>query len=216
MRGSQEEIEGLRFSVFFAQEGFVRRVFQQAAHQVGHPREDLPHRGVNPDTSSGLGDGGLKRFGHSEDHLVFSGIRRQPRRFRRSLGMRQAAQAMRAERGSDEAGVLDQRPAEEFVVVIRLRFGFKDRDRPTPLPVTDRVGVPIRPLDQPDRDRGAALPHPSDQAVEVGGRLRQVSLHGDAAMGIAAVGVFGQEAHKDHQRQILQLRLFHIERDRGR
>src|SRR5205809_4931107 len=63
VRGSQEEIEGLRFSVFFAQEGFVRRVFQQAAHQVGHPREELSHRGVIPYTSSGLASAGLRGSG---------------------------------------------------------------------------------------------------------------------------------------------------------
>ena len=165
MRGAQEILDRFFPRMFFSQKGFIRRIFQQAADEIRHAGNQFSNRRVNPHAASGLGDGGLERLGHTEEHLIFIGLGPKADGLSERFGMRQTAKIMRAERRPNHIALLNQHAAEPLIIGIRVGLRLKHRDRPAALLGENHFGVPVRALDQSYGDRSAALPNPFNQSI---------------------------------------------------
>ena len=136
------------------EEGVVGGVLEQAAHEVGHARDEVADRAVAAHAPAGRRDRGLRVVararagsGTRARRCRPGGRRRRPRRRRSSAG---CGSAIATRIG---AGVVDQDLGERLEVAVALAAVGEDRRRPAVLGGLDDLVVPVGALDQPDRER---------------------------------------------------------------
>ena len=154
--GVQQFVELTVLGESVADEALVARVLEQPADQVRHARHELADRRVDPQPQTAALDGGLHRLGHAVQHLdleprVGDALRSC---VRDRVGKR--AQVVRAERGAHLAVVVVQQADASLEVGVGLGLVLVHRDRPSRRSGLHGLGVPVRALDQADRDRRAA------------------------------------------------------------
>ena len=157
-----QHLYGLALGVGLAQEGFVGRVFQKAAYQIGHAGNELSHRGVDPERDFFIQQRHLHRLGHAEKYLVLhlvSGDAEKP-------GVLQhhgdGAQIVTGAGQAHRVVIVQNQPGHLLEVGVGLVLVGVDRDRPAVLPGLDRFEIPVGSLYQTHRYRGFPPAGPGD------------------------------------------------------
>ena len=99
---AQQFFGGSVLGKFCAQKSFIRRVLEQASHQVGHARQQLAHRAVFAHAITQLDERTLDRTGHSIKQLKLETTAIDPEFVRKRLCVRDAANVVRPERGGND------------------------------------------------------------------------------------------------------------------
>ncbi len=131
------------------------------------------------------------------ERLELVGRRGQPHGFGRGDRMREAADVMAAERRPQPLVIRQQEPRAPLERRVALPLLQVDRLRPTQPPRAQDLVIPVRPLDQSDRDRRPARIDPVAQHPQLGFGLRLVGLDHDADVG--PVAELGLDEHPAEQ-----------------
>ena len=214
-RWSQQPVQRLRLHIFLPEERFIRSVFQQSPHEIGHPRQQISHRGIKPQPAPLLRDCLLKWLSHAEDHLIFPGLRREPQRLSHGFDVGQRPEIVRPEGRTNQGGLRQDETRERLIVGIGLCLLLKQRNRPAPLPIPNRVRIPVGAFHQSNRDGRPTLPDPSQKPLDILRRLPMVGLQCESCIGIGLVGGLRKEPGEDLEQQRFGFRLFHIEDQRS-
>ena len=142
------------------QERLVRRVFEQPPHQVGHARQDGAIGRIDPHAMAAVDQGALDQVAHAEERLELVGRLGQSPRLGGGDRVGQAADVVAAERRPQLVVMLDQEPRAPLERRVALPFLQVDRLGPAQPPRGRDLVVPVRSLDQPDRDRRPAALDP--------------------------------------------------------
>ena len=146
------------------EERLVRRVLQEPADQVRHPREHRPVGRIDPDPEPPGDQGPLDRLAHPVEHLDFVGVDRHAERLGRRHRVRQAPDVVAPQGGAEPFVIRHQEPRAALVAGVALPLPEVDRDRPAELAGVGDLVIPVGPLDQPDRDRRPPLAGPGSRA----------------------------------------------------
>ena len=195
------------------QERLVRRVFEQPADEVGHPRQQRAIRRVDPDPVPPSGDGPLHRRAHAVKHLDLVTSERNPERLGGGHRVGKAPHVMTAECRTEPSVVHQQELGATLVARVRLPFSLIDGHRPVKLVGEQDLVVPVRSLDQSNRHPRAALLDPGVQVAEVALRGGQIRLGDDADVGPVAELGLHQDGSEDALGQVFVSGLLHIDVD---
>ena len=196
------------------EERFVRRVFQQPAHQVGHARQAWRRKACRPARGAPANQARWIDVAHAVKHLDLVAARRHAVRLGGGHRVRQAPDVMAAK---GRAQSVDGAPSRTgHSARNRRRFATSGGRPARANRVVGRhdLVVPVRPLDQPDRHRRTAALDPlaaaSEGRASVSGMIR---LHDDADIGPVAELGLRQHLANNGVRQVLVGVLLHVDVD---
>ncbi len=213
-RRSDELLQSLSFGEPLPDERFVRRVLQETADEVRHAGDEIAHRRVDAHAKSEPAKRSVHRLRHSVEKLMLDGRVGQAARPRAGDPVGDAAHVVAAERGSHAPGLLHQVAHAALVVGVGLGFGLEDRDGPPFGVGRHGLGIPVRPLHEPDDERHArGVTCPCADGLEIRPRILPIRL--DHAPELRTVGELSAERAQELERQVLHVVVLHVEVNHG-
>ena len=198
-----------------AEERLVGGVLQQAAHQVGHARDQLADRGVDPDPLAQQAQGGVDRPGHPVEHLQLDRAVGQPGGPGGGQAVGQATEVVTGEGRPDRAGAVDQVADAALVVGVGLGLLLEDRHRPALGLGDDGLVVPVGAFDQPDLERQPQRRlRPGHEVAQVGVGVLPVGLDDAAQLGPA--GELVAQRPDELEGEVLHVVVLGVDVDGGR
>ncbi|MDZ7726945.1 MAG: hypothetical protein U5Q44_01415 [Dehalococcoidia bacterium] len=193
--------------------GLVGGVLEQAADQVGHPRDELASGDVDADQVAKLGDGLAEPFGHSVEHLEFNVLARKAGDLGADHGLGDASRVVRG-KGWLQVGVgIEQQTGAVLEVAVGLSLVFEDGDVVALLVGEDGLFVPVGALDQSDGNGRATLGGERFESCDIGRGITQVGLHDDADAVPATELVVAEDFGEGVVDEVLVAVLLHVDVD---
>ena len=199
------------FGKALAQEALVGGVFQQAAHQVGHARDEVAVGAVQAHAAGHVAQALAHGFGHAVQHLEFVAFRGHVQGGGHLLHGGDGADVVRGAGevadvvvGQDHAGVA-------LIGHVGLGLDGVHRHFPAVLLGQHGLGVPVGALDQADGDGQVFVPRPGDQPGHVGVGGLEVALEHDAQVRVVAVLRGAAQALEELDGDLLVLQLLHVD-----
>ena len=174
--GDEERFRVLMLGEGQAQEGFVRRVLEQAPDQVGHARDELSHRHVLAHPVALRHAGPADGIGHAVQHLDLDRGGGQSGRLGRGDADGDAPDVVRPQGRPGPLPVVDELLRQPLELGVGLRLAEEHRGRPVLLGGEDGLVVPVSALDQTYRERGPAVPGKMEQTLNDLRAVAQIGL----------------------------------------
>ncbi len=206
----QQLVELSTLGESMAHEALVARVLQQAANQVRHPRDELTDRRVHAQTQTAAPDCGLHRLRHAVEHLDLEASVGDPLLPRVGDRIGKRAQVVGAERSAHVAVVIMQQPDASFEVRVGLGLVLVHGDGPSGRSGVHCLGVPVRALDQADRDRCSSSRGERDEVRQIVAAVLRIRLDDDAGLEVDMFRL-GEELAEQLQGQVLRVVVLHVE-----
>ena len=211
----KQAVLGLALGKALAQEGFVGRVFEQPAHEIGHARQQLAVGAVEPHPAGHLEQAFAHGFGHADQGLEFVAVFRHAEACRRLHDIGDGAHVVGGALEIDEIAVFEHHPGKTLVGDVGLGLAQPGRHGPAHLFGQHGLVVPVGALDQTQSERQARGPAPADQFGQIAFGVLEIGLEHDGEVRVVAEFRFAAQAPKQLDGDVLVAQLLHVDAKRS-
>jgi hypothetical protein len=196
-----------------SEERLVRGVLEQAAHEVGHARDQLAERHVDAHALAAVREGPGQRRRHPEEDLDLHPRLGKPGRLTRGQRVRERADVVAAHREVDGIGRREEEPGETLEARVGLALDLEHGSLPAFQAGVRRLVIPVRALHETHGDRGSTLARPRDQTAGVALGVGEVRLDDHADVPDLPELALDEQLHHDVEREIFESPVLHVDLD---
>jgi hypothetical protein len=207
----EQPVLGLALGKALAQKGFVGRVFEQPAHEIGHARQEFAVGAVEPHPAGHLEQTLAHGFGHADQGLELVAVFRHAKARRRLHDVGDGAHVVGGALEIDEVAVFERHPGEAFMGDVGFGLAQPGGHGPAHLSGQHGLVVPVGALDQTQSERQARGPAPADQLGQVAFGILEIGLEHDGQVGVVAEFRFAAQASKQLDGDVLVAQLLHVD-----